>query len=70
MDKIIKGWLLVNYKTGNVEFRKRKVTKEPYYKICIGFNLTVHIPDKEEITINKEVTMPDIKIKEMFLNNL
>lgn len=70
MEKIIKGYLIVNYKTGKIEFRKRPLKNEPYYKIPIEFRLTIEIPEKPSYKIEKTITMSDVKLKEMFLDEL
>lgn len=61
---------MVNYKNGDIEFRKRKPKNEPYYKIPIELNITIEVPDKPVYKIEKKVTMSEIKMKEMFLDEL
>lgn len=61
MEKKFEGYLLVNWKTGNIKVVKKNRAHKDFYWIPIKFEINVKMPDQKEIVAKGSIVMPDIQ---------
>ena len=66
-----KGFLHLNYKTGKMEYLKRKIESKNPYVVVFGLDVEVVLPKPQEVLTTKvKVVIPDVKLKEAMVNEL
>ena len=69
-QRIFKGKLLLNWKTGGMRLFKRLAVKHGPWEIPVELNIVVQTPDVQVHSIDKKVTLSDVQISEMNLDEL
>ena len=69
-ERIFKGKLLLNWKTGEMRLFRRESVKHGPWEIPVNLNIVVQTPDVQVHTIDKKVTLSDVQISEMNLDEL
>ena len=59
--------LILNWKTGSLRLTKKKPKSLGPWEIPVQIDLKVNIPIIPEIIAKGEVTIPDVKVKEMMI---
>jgi len=68
-EKVIKGIIIVNWKSGTIKAVKRRQNKTSNYEIPINFTLTVQEPVIKVNEINASIKIPEAKFKAAFMDN-
>lgn len=68
MEKKFIFYLLINFKTGEIQVKKRKPARGGYW-VPIKMNITLEVPDFEPV-IEAKLALSDIKINEMFIEEM
>lgn len=70
MIKEFKGWLVLNYRTGEMKVGKRKPIKPSASEIPIELKLNVNVPEIPQITATGSITLSEAKVNEMVIEQL
>ena len=72
MEKVFKGYLILNWKNGRMEVKKRKPKKSKLspFDIPIKLNITIEIPEREEIVLSGKIQLSKEQVKRMVLEKL
>ncbi len=71
--KNFKGYLALNYETGEVNYTKRKpVAKQYGYWISLKLDIDIdlELPEPAEYKISGQIRIPEAKAKEIMVENL
>ena len=70
MEKIFKGFLIVNWKTGAMRMNKKNPNRLSPFDIKINVNLTVEIPEKKEMKFDGKIKISEEKLAEMVFESI
>jgi len=72
MEKIFKGYLILNWKNGSLSVRKTQPKKSNLspFEIPIRLEIKVEVPDRKEIVAKGHITLSEEKVKEMIIEEL
>jgi len=71
-EKIFKGYLILNWKNGSMEIKKRKPKKSKLspFDIPIIIEIKVIVPERKEIVAKGEIELSEEKVNEMIIESL
>lgn len=70
VTKDFKGILVLNWESGDVRVVKKEPRKISPMEIPIALDITVKVPRMKKYTVKGDVEIPQIKVKEMFVESL
>ena len=72
MEKKFSGYLILNWKTGDVRYYKSKPVKSRItpFQIPIKVDITLEVPEPKEHKINGKITVPEQKVSEMVVESI
>lgn len=70
MEKVFKGYLILNWKTGKIEAKVKGKRNYSPYEIPIKLEIKAVIPERKEYTFKGEIEVPETKVKEMIMEEL
>jgi len=71
-EKIFKGYLILNWKNGSMDIKKRKPknSKLSPYDIPIVIEIKVKLPEKKEFVAKGEIELSEEKVNDMIIESL
>ena len=70
MEKIFKGLLILNWKSGKMEVRKKGKRVYSPFEIPVRVEISVKIPEKKEIVAKGDITLSEEQVKKMVIEAL
>lgn len=72
IEKKFEGYLILNWKNGSMEVKKRKPKKNKLspFQIPIKLEITVKVPERKEVVARGEIELSEEKVKEMVIEEL
>jgi len=72
MEKVFKGYLILNWKKGIMNIRKRPPKKSDLspFDIPIKLEIKVKIPERKEIVAKGEIELSEEKVRDMVIEEL
>jgi len=67
--KTFTGYLVLNYKTGEISVKKRKPNTLPH-EIPVEIMIKVELPEQQIFQLKGDITIPQTKVQEMVLNEI
>lgn len=64
MDKLVEGWLVVDYRTGNMRIMKRLGKMKPT-ELPIKMKLNIVVPDQPQVQATATITLGKKEVTEM-----
>lgn len=58
-EKWFKGFLILNWKTGNVRAVKSKLNMTPY-EIRVPYNIKISMPELQDVPMNIDIKLPTV----------
>lgn len=71
-EKIVRGWLIVDYKSGNMKIVKRltRASASKATEIPIEISLKIEVPDKPILKAEGEIKLSQTQIANMVIESL
>jgi len=71
-EKTFNGYLIVNWKTGKMEIKKRRPKKANLspFQILMRLELKVTVPDKKEFVVKGEIVLSEEKVSDIVIEEL
>ena len=69
MEKKFTGYLIINWRTGDMRMRKKKPDKYSLgtFEIPIRVEINIKLPEQKEIVARGNITLPEEKVAEMVI---
>jgi len=67
--KTFTGYLVLNYKNGEIAVKKRKPKTLPH-EIPVEIMIKVELPEQQIFQLKGDITIPQTKVQEMVLNEI
>jgi len=68
--KTFEGTLMLNYKNGDMRILKKKPGNVGYSDIPINVKINVRVPRKEEMSLEGDITLSDVKVNQIVLEQM
>ena len=61
------GFLILNFKTGQMRVRTRKVKKSELspFEIVVNVNIKIDVPEQNKLEVKEEFILPDAKVRDI-----
>jgi len=70
IEKVFEGYLILNWKTGKFEARKKGKRSYSPYEIPIKLQIKVEIPEQKELVAKGHITLSEQKVKELLIEEI
>jgi hypothetical protein len=70
MEKIFKGYLILNWRSGVFRVVKRMTSKAKETEIPIEINLKVKLPEQQKMKVEGEIELSGVSCKKIILDAL
>jgi len=68
--KTFEACLILNYKNGEMRILKKRPNSISYSDIPINIKINVRVPEKEEMSLEGDITLSDVKVNQIMLDQV
>jgi len=68
--KTFEACLILNYKNGEMRILKKQPNNVSYSDIPINVKINVRVPRKEEMSLEGDITLSDVKVNQILLEQI
>jgi len=70
MEKIFKGFLILNWKNGKFNVKVRRPKNLTPFQIPISLEITVNVPEVKELIAKGKIEVSEQKVKQMVIEEI